>query len=71
VQAWHLALAADPVSAFGGVIVCNGKITKAVAEEMHKLFFEVLIAAEFEEEAIAVLMQKTNRILLKINQNLL
>jgi phosphoribosylaminoimidazolecarboxamide formyltransferase/IMP cyclohydrolase len=39
-----------------------------VAEEMHKLFFEVLIAAEFEEEAIAVLMQKTNRILLKINQ---
>ena len=67
-QAWHLALAADPVSAFGGVIVCNGKITKVVAEEMHKLFFEVLIAAEFEEEAIAVLMQKTNRILLKINQ---
>ncbi len=67
-QAWHLALAADPVSAFGGVIVCNGKITKVVAEEMHKLFFEVLIAAEFEEEAIAVLMQKANRILLKINQ---
>jgi phosphoribosylaminoimidazolecarboxamide formyltransferase/IMP cyclohydrolase len=67
-EAWHLALAGDPVSAFGGVIVCNGKITRAVAEEMHKLFFEVLLAFEFEDEALAILAQKSNRILLKLNK---
>jgi len=66
-KAWQLALASDPVSAFGGVIVCNGKITKAIAEEMHKLFFEVLLASDFEDEAISMLMQKSNRIILKLN----
>jgi phosphoribosylaminoimidazolecarboxamide formyltransferase / IMP cyclohydrolase len=66
-QAWHLALASDPVSAFGGVIVCNGRITKAIAEEMHKLFFEVLLAPTFDDDALTVLMQKSNRILLQLN----
>lgn len=66
-KAWHLALAGDPVSAFGGVIVCNGTISKAIAEEMNKLFFEVLIAQEFVDEAIAILVQKSNRILLRLN----
>jgi phosphoribosylaminoimidazolecarboxamide formyltransferase/IMP cyclohydrolase len=65
--AWHAALAGDPVSAFGGVIVCNGEITKAMALEMNKLFFEVLIAPQFEEEALSILVQKSNRILLKLN----
>lgn len=67
-QAWHAALAGDPVSAFGGVIVCNGKVSKAMAEEMNKLFFEVLIAMEFDDDAIALLIQKSNRILLQLNK---
>jgi phosphoribosylaminoimidazolecarboxamide formyltransferase/IMP cyclohydrolase len=66
-QAWKDALAGDPVSAFGGVIVCNGKISVAVANEMNSLFFEVLIAKSFEDSAIAILQQKPNRILLKLN----
>jgi phosphoribosylaminoimidazolecarboxamide formyltransferase/IMP cyclohydrolase len=65
-QAWQSALAGDPVSAFGGVIVCNGEITKAMAEEMNKLFFEVLIAFKFEDEALSILIQKSNRILLQL-----
>jgi phosphoribosylaminoimidazolecarboxamide formyltransferase/IMP cyclohydrolase len=65
-KAWHSALAGDPVSAFGGVIVCNGKITTAMAQEINKLFFEVLIAPAFEDEALAILIQKANRILLQL-----
>ncbi|PSR57452.1 bifunctional phosphoribosylaminoimidazolecarboxamide formyltransferase/IMP cyclohydrolase PurH [Adhaeribacter arboris] len=59
------ALACDPVSAFGGVIVANRPVDKATAEELHKLFFEVLIAPEFEAEALQVLQAKKNRILLR------
>jgi phosphoribosylaminoimidazolecarboxamide formyltransferase/IMP cyclohydrolase len=66
-HAWNAALESDPVSAFGGVIVCNGTVTKAIAEEMHLLFFEVLIATEFDDEALLILKQKSNRILLKLN----
>ncbi|RDC65275.1 bifunctional phosphoribosylaminoimidazolecarboxamide formyltransferase/IMP cyclohydrolase [Adhaeribacter pallidiroseus] len=64
-QAYLNALACDPVSAFGGVIVANKPIDKATAEELHKLFFEVLIAPEFEPEALTVLQGKKNRILLR------
>lgn len=67
-QAWHDALAGDPVSAFGGVIVCNGKISEAMAVEMNKLFFEVLLAPEFEDGALSILMQKSNRILLQLKK---
>lgn len=70
-QAWKNALAGDPVSAFGGVIICNGKITIEIADEMNKLFFEVLIAKEFDEEAIKILIQKPNRILLQLNSTAL
>ncbi|QMU26957.1 bifunctional phosphoribosylaminoimidazolecarboxamide formyltransferase/IMP cyclohydrolase [Adhaeribacter radiodurans] len=59
------ALACDPVSAFGGVIVANRAVDKATAEELHKLFFEVLIAPEFEAEALQILQAKKNRILLQ------
>ncbi len=65
--AWEKALAGDPVSAFGGVIVCNDTITYKVAQNMHKLFFEVLIAPHFENEAFEMLSQKPNRILLRLN----
>ncbi len=65
VDAWKDALAGDPVSAFGGVISCNRVIDKETAEEINKLFLEVLIAPDFDEEALTILKQKKNRILLK------
>jgi phosphoribosylaminoimidazolecarboxamide formyltransferase/IMP cyclohydrolase len=59
------ALACDPVSAFGGVIITNKGIDEATAQELNKLFFEVLIAPGFTEEAMAILQTKKNRILLR------
>ncbi|MGD1839680.1 MAG: bifunctional phosphoribosylaminoimidazolecarboxamide formyltransferase/IMP cyclohydrolase [Thermonemataceae bacterium] len=64
-EAYLNALKADPVSAFGGIIITNQPIDKAVAEELHQLFFEVLIAPSFEEDAFTILKAKKNRILLK------
>jgi phosphoribosylaminoimidazolecarboxamide formyltransferase / IMP cyclohydrolase len=64
VDAWKDALAADPVSAFGGVLVTNNKVDIATAEAMHSLFFEVLIAPAYDPEALALLSSKKNRILL-------
>lgn len=69
VDAWKAALAGDPVSAFGGVLVTNQIIDKATADEMHKLFFEVVIAPDYAPEALAVLQQKKNRIILKQKSN--
>lgn len=62
--AYKDALAGDPVSAFGGVLISNTTIDKATAEEIHGLFCEVVIAPSFSEEAIAILKGKKNRILL-------
>jgi phosphoribosylaminoimidazolecarboxamide formyltransferase / IMP cyclohydrolase len=64
-QAYVTALACDPVSAFGGVIIANKPVDKATAEELHKLFFEVLIAPDFAADALEVLQAKKNRILLR------
>ena len=63
-QAWIDALAADPVSAFGGVIITNRTIDLETAQEIHTLFCEVLIAPGFEPEAVKILSEKKNRILL-------
>ena len=63
--AYDKALACDSVSAFGGILCSNKKIEKDLAEKIHELFCEVVIAPEFSEEAIAVLSQKKNRIILK------
>jgi phosphoribosylaminoimidazolecarboxamide formyltransferase/IMP cyclohydrolase len=63
--AYLKALEADPVSAFGGVIITNVLVDKATAEELNKLFFEVLIAPDFEAEALSILFSKKNRIILK------
>lgn len=63
--AWKDALACDPVSAFGGVIICNGAVDEATAAEINKLFFEVLIAPAYHEEALDLLKSKKNRILLR------
>lgn len=64
VQAWTDALAGDPVSAFGGVLITNGNIDAVAAEEINKIFFEVIIAPSYDEDALAILKQKKNRIIL-------
>ncbi|MGN6180755.1 MAG: bifunctional phosphoribosylaminoimidazolecarboxamide formyltransferase/IMP cyclohydrolase, partial [Mucilaginibacter sp.] len=63
-QAWIDALACDPVSAFGGVIIANGEVDADTAREIDKIFYEVLIAPAFTDEAVQVLQAKKNRILL-------
>lgn len=62
--AWIAALACDPVSAFGGVLISNRGIEKDVAEEINKIFFEVIIAPSYSEEALELLKSKKNRIIL-------
>jgi phosphoribosylaminoimidazolecarboxamide formyltransferase/IMP cyclohydrolase len=64
-DAWKDALAGDPVSAFGGVLITNRPIDKATAEEMNKLFFEIVLAPGYEDEALEILKSKKNRIILK------
>jgi len=64
-ESWDAALAGDPESAFGGVLVCNGTIDKATADAINEIFFEVLIAPVFNDDALVVLKSKKNRILLK------
>jgi phosphoribosylaminoimidazolecarboxamide formyltransferase/IMP cyclohydrolase len=64
--AWDAALAGDPESAFGGVLVCNGTIDKATADAISEIFFEVLIAPAFDEDALVTLKAKKNRILLQL-----
>ena len=64
-EAWQAALAGDPVSAFGGVLVANRPVDLETAEEINKLFFEVLIAPDFTAEALPILESKKNRILLR------
>jgi phosphoribosylaminoimidazolecarboxamide formyltransferase / IMP cyclohydrolase len=68
-DAWEAALAGDPESAFGGVLVCNQTIDVATANAINEIFFEVLIAPNFELEALTILQQKKNRILLKLVSN--
>ncbi|GAB3658706.1 bifunctional phosphoribosylaminoimidazolecarboxamide formyltransferase/IMP cyclohydrolase [Echinicola sediminis] len=63
-EAYQKAFEADTLSAFGGVLITNQTVDKAAAEEMHSLFFEVLIAPSFDEDALEVLKGKKNRILL-------
>ncbi|WP_215225910.1 bifunctional phosphoribosylaminoimidazolecarboxamide formyltransferase/IMP cyclohydrolase [Echinicola shivajiensis] len=63
-EAYLKAFEADTLSAFGGVLITNQTVDKAAAEEMHSLFFEVLIAPAFDEDALEVLKGKKNRILL-------
>ena len=64
IDAWKDALAGDPVSAFGGVLIANRTIDAPVAEEINKIFFEVIIGPEFTDDALAILEQKKNRIIL-------
>lgn len=65
-ESWDAALAGDPESAFGGVLVTNGTIDKATADAINEIFFEVLIAPSFDADALEVLKSKKNRILLQL-----
>ncbi len=64
-EAFNAALAGDPESAFGGVLIANASINKKTADTLNGLFFEVLIAPGFDADALEVLQSKKNRILLK------
>lgn len=66
-QAYVDALAGDPVSAFGGILISNVEIDKPTAEEIHQLFCEVVIAPSYSEDALEILKGKKNRIILVQN----
>ena len=68
-EAYKDALAGDPVSAFGGVLISNKTIDFSSAEEINKLFCEVVIAPSFDKEALEVLKSKKNRIILLLKEN--
>ncbi len=63
-EAWDAALACDPVSAFGGVLIANGTIDEATAAKINGIFLEVIIAPEFTDAALDILKSKKNRIIL-------
>jgi len=63
-DAWKDALAGDPISAFGGVLVTNQNINAETAQEINKIFFEIIIAPSYDEDALAILKTKKNRVIL-------
>jgi phosphoribosylaminoimidazolecarboxamide formyltransferase/IMP cyclohydrolase len=67
-QAWKDALACDPVSAFGGVLITNQEVDLATAQEINNLFFEVLIAPSYQTEAVELFKAKKNRVILQRNE---
>lgn len=67
-EAWLAALAGDPVSAFGGILISNTKIDLPTAEQINELFYEVLIAPDFDDDARELLSKKKKRVLMKINR---
>lgn len=69
IDAWKDALAADPTSAFGGILISNAKIDEETAKEINKLFFEVIIAPAYHAKALEILKVKPNRIILIKKQN--
>jgi phosphoribosylaminoimidazolecarboxamide formyltransferase / IMP cyclohydrolase len=69
ITAWRDALACDPVSAYGGVIATNAIVDDQTAEEIEKIFFEIIIAPGYSQHALEVLKQKKNRIILTRNDN--
>jgi phosphoribosylaminoimidazolecarboxamide formyltransferase/IMP cyclohydrolase len=65
-DAWEAALAGDNISAFGGILIANTKIDLQTAESINRIFYEVLIAPEFDPDALALLRKKKKRILLRL-----
>ena len=66
-KSYQLALACDPISAFGGIVSCNYKINKNLAIELNKVFLEVVIANGFEKEALKILKKKKNLRIINAN----
>ncbi|MEI6696754.1 MAG: bifunctional phosphoribosylaminoimidazolecarboxamide formyltransferase/IMP cyclohydrolase [Bacteroidota bacterium] len=64
-DAWKDALAADPISAFGGILICNRILDEETAVEINKLFFEIIIAPNYENKSLEILKSKKNRIILQ------
>ena len=64
VDSWKDALEADPVSAFGGVLITNQELDHTTAEEINKIFFEVIIAPSYSKDALEILKTKKNRVIL-------
>ncbi|HMM18989.1 MAG TPA: bifunctional phosphoribosylaminoimidazolecarboxamide formyltransferase/IMP cyclohydrolase [Petrimonas sp.] len=64
-EAWDAALAADPISAFGGIVVTNRQVDADAAKVINEIFFEVIIAPDYSQDALNILFQKKNRIILK------
>ena len=64
-EAWKAALAGDPVSAFGGILITNRPLELATAQEIDKLFYEVLVAPDFTDSALELLSKKKKRVLLQ------
>ena len=64
IDAWKDALAGDPVSAFGGILITNTKVDEETAQEVNKLFCEVIIAPGYDDKALEILKSKPNRIIL-------
>ncbi len=68
-EAWDAALAGDPVSAFGGIVITNRAVDEEAAQAINEIFFEVIIAPEYTEEALNILKQKKNRIIILQKEN--
>ena len=67
-EAYEDALSCDNISAFGGILTSNRTIDKISAFQIDKLFFEILIAPDFDDEALTILKSKKNRIIIKLNK---
>lgn len=67
-DAWQAALAGDPVSAFGGVLICNQEVDEKTAQEIDTIFYEVLVAPSFSDKAIQILSARKNRILVELKK---
>lgn len=68
-EAWDAALEADPISAFGGIVVTNRRINREAAEAIAKIFVEVVIAPDYDRDALEILFQKKNSIILILKPN--
>jgi len=69
-EAWDDALAGDPVSAFGGIIITNRKIDEKTAQKINNLFFEIIAAPDYEKNSLEILKQKKNRVILKLKNTM-
>ena len=67
-EAYSRAYEADPVSIFGGIVAVNGKVDKETAEKMHSIFLEIILATDYDEEAIEILTKKKNLRIYKLSE---